>query len=84
MEFILRNRLNLDLVPDKTRNAVYSLLPTLTTLIGVPGALIGGYYLKYIGFAETILFTALFSGLGVVMAGVGLLWLPKIGEKEGD
>ncbi|MFX0151861.1 MAG: hypothetical protein ACFFAJ_13820, partial [Candidatus Hodarchaeota archaeon] len=82
LEYILRNRLNLDLVPDKTRNAIYSLLPTLTNLIGIPGALIGGYFLKYIGFAETILFTALFSGLGVVMTGGGLLWLPKIGERS--
>ncbi|MFX1284456.1 MAG: hypothetical protein ACFFB5_12425 [Promethearchaeota archaeon] len=81
LEFILRNRLNLDLVPDNIRNAVYSLLPTLTTLIGIPGALIGGYYLKYIGFAETVLFTSLFSGLGVLLTGVGLLWLPEIREQ---
>jgi hypothetical protein len=82
LEFILRNRLNLDLVPDVTRNAVYSLLPTMTNLIGIPGALIGGYFLNNFGFAQTILFTCLFSGLGLIVAGLGLGWLPRISYKE--
>ena len=82
LEFILRNRLNLDLVPDDTRNAIYSLLPTITTLIGIPAALIGGYYLKILGFVQTILLTSFFSGFGVVLTGIGLIWLLKI-EKEG-
>lgn len=84
LELILRNRLNLDLIPDATRNAVYSPLPTITTLIGIPGALIGGYYFTNFGFVQTILFTCLLSGLGLVIAGIGLGWLSKISKKDED
>ena len=63
LEYILRNRLNLDLVPDNIRNAIYSLLPTLTTLIGIPGALLGGYCINEFGFLTTILLTVILTTL---------------------
>ncbi|MFX1506972.1 MAG: MFS transporter [Promethearchaeota archaeon] len=78
LEFILRNRLNLDLVPDEIRNSIYSLLPTITTIIGIPGALIGGYILKTSPFSSAILVTAIFSGIGVILTGMGLSKLPEI------
>ncbi|MFW9905758.1 MAG: MFS transporter [Candidatus Thorarchaeota archaeon] len=78
LEFILRNRLNLDLVPNEIRNGIYSLLPTITTIIGIPGALVGGYILKTSPFSSAILVTALFSSIGVILTGMGLSKLPKI------
>lgn len=78
LEFILRNRLNLDLVPDEIRNSIYSLLPTITTIIGIPGALIGGYILNLYPFSSAILVTTLFSGIGVIITGLGLARLPEI------
>jgi MFS family permease len=78
LEFILRNRLNLDLVPDEIRNSIYSLLPTITTIIGIPGALLGGYILNTSPFSSAILVTALFSGIGVILTGMGLSKLPEI------
>jgi len=78
LEGILRNQLNLDLIPDRSRNSFYSLLPTLTNLIGIFGALIAGFFLSNYGFVETILLTAIISGLGVILTGLGLFWLPQI------
>ena len=84
LEFILRNQLNLDLVPDQIRNSIYSLLPSITTLIGIPGALIGGYILKIYPFSATILVTAIFSGIGVIITGWGLVRLPEIGRNDSN
>ncbi|MHA2032405.1 MAG: hypothetical protein ACW99Q_23775, partial [Candidatus Kariarchaeaceae archaeon] len=70
--------LNLDLVPDDIRNAIYSLLPTITTLIGVPGALLGGYILSQYGFLPAIVVVVIISSFGVILTGIGLVWLPVI------
>ncbi len=78
LEYILRSRLNLDLVPDDIRNAIYSLLPTLTTLIGVPGALLGGQILSQYGFLPAIFAVVIISSIGVMVTGIGLAWLPAI------
>ncbi|MHA1966474.1 MAG: MFS transporter [Candidatus Hodarchaeales archaeon] len=84
LEYILRSRLNLDLVPDNIRNAIYSLLPTLTTLIGIPGALLGGYILNEFGFLSTILLTVIITSIGVFITGIGIAWLPKISNAKPD
>lgn len=84
LEYILRSRLNLDLVPDNIRNAIYSLLPTLTTLIGVPGALLGGYILNEFGILPTILLTIIVTSIGAFITGIGIAWLPKINNAKPD
>ena len=84
LEYILRNRLNLDLVPDNIRNAIYSLLPTLTTLIGIPGALLGGYCINEFGFLTTILLTVIFTTFGGFITGIGIAWIPKISNAQPD
>ncbi len=84
LEFILRSRLNLDLVPDEIRNGIYSLLPTITTIIGIPGALVGGYILKIYPFSSAILITALFSSVGVIVTGMGLARLPEINKTDSN
>lgn len=84
LEYILRNRLNLDLVPDDIRNGIYSLLPTITTIIGIPGSLLGGIFLSDYGFVPTILVVVLVSSFGVVMAGIGLYWLPEVKNRSSN
>ncbi|MFX1423653.1 MAG: MFS transporter [Promethearchaeota archaeon] len=84
LEFILRNRLNLDLVPDEIRNGIYSLLPTLSTVIGIPGALMGGYVLNIYDFTTAIFVTGIFSSIGVIITGIGLALLPRISERMGN
>jgi MFS family permease len=83
LEYILRSRLNLDLVPDDIRNAIYSLLPTITTLIGVPGALLGGHILSQYGFLPAILVVVIISSFGVILTGIGLAYLPAIKSQSG-
>ncbi|MFX0092561.1 MAG: hypothetical protein ACFFBD_12430 [Candidatus Hodarchaeota archaeon] len=78
LEFTLRSRLNLDLVPDEFRNSVYSLLPTLTTLIGIPGAAVGGFFIQTFGFTSGIFLTAALSGLGALAVGLGVFFLPSL------
>ncbi|MHA2367183.1 MAG: MFS transporter [Candidatus Hodarchaeales archaeon] len=76
----LQSRLMLELVPDKYRNAVYSLIPTLNVLLGIPLVILGGFVLTQYGFSTGLfLITALFL-LGVSIVGLGLYWLsrPKI------
>ncbi len=80
LEFILCNQLNLDLIPDESRNSFYSLLPTLTNLLGKFVSIEGGYFLTNYAFADAILLTTITSGIGVIFAGLGLFWLPKIQE----
>jgi hypothetical protein len=82
LEYILRSRLNLDLVPDDIRNAIYSLLPTLTTLIGIPGALLAGFISKEFGFLSTILLTVIVTSIGALITGIGIGWLPAISKTE--
>ncbi|MFX1255840.1 MAG: hypothetical protein ACFFCZ_29815 [Promethearchaeota archaeon] len=72
LEFTLRNQLNLDLVPDKLRNSIYSLLPTITTLIGIPGTIFGSWFISLYSFTAGILLTAIISLIGVLIVGIGL------------
>ena len=74
--------MNLDLVPDNIRNAIYSLLPTLTTFIGIPGVLLGGFILKEFGFLSTILLTVIVTSMGALITGIGIGWLPAISKTE--
>ena len=78
LEGTLRSRVSLDLIPDDKRNSVYSLLPSLTNLFGIGGALIGGLVLENFGFADAILLTTVISGIGVIIAGIGLKYLPNL------
>jgi len=77
LEGTLRSRVSLDLVPDDKRNAVYSLLPSITNLFGIGGALLGGLVIENYGFAEAILLTTLVSTIGVIIVGIGLKFLPE-------
>lgn len=67
---ILNSRLMLDLVPDKIRNGIYSLIPTLTLIFAVPQTLFLAPVLVLYGI-PTVLF-----GLGIVsLAGLLILFL---------
>ncbi|MFX0204843.1 MAG: MFS transporter [Candidatus Hodarchaeota archaeon] len=50
---ILAQRLFLDVVPDRNRNSIYSLIPTLLLLFTAPCAVIGASLIKNLGFSTT-------------------------------
>ncbi len=47
--YILRDRIIIDLVPSEVRNSVYSLIPTLNSVFGIPLLVIAGQLVEYSG-----------------------------------
>ncbi len=80
LEGTLRSRVTLDLVPDDRRNSVYSLLPSITNMLGIGGALLGGVVLENFGFAEAIFLAFVVSSIGTIITGIGLKLLPSLSE----
>jgi hypothetical protein len=50
---ILRQRLFLDIIPDRNRNSIYSLIPTLLLITGAPVMIIGGFLIENLGISST-------------------------------
>ncbi|MFX0113844.1 MAG: MFS transporter [Candidatus Hodarchaeota archaeon] len=73
----LQSRLMLELVPDKYRNAVYSLIPTLNVLFGIPLVILGGFTISQYGFSAGLLLVVGFCLLGALFAAIGLYWLSR-------
>jgi MFS family permease len=69
---ILTLRLMIDIVPDKIRNSVYSLSPTLTIIFAIPQIAFFGALIQYIGFPLTLAITGIISLVGVLMIRKGL------------
>jgi MFS family permease len=81
---ILQSRIFLDLIPDRNRNSVYSLIPTVVLLFNTPSALIGGYLIENSGFTVTLFFLIIigcFSAFCFLIA-VHLLKTEKIDKIE--
>ncbi len=73
---ILNQRVMLDLVPDKVRNGIYSLIPTLTLLLAIPQFIIFVPILITFG-PEAVLFgLGCVSLIGVIILYVGLKAAP--------
>jgi hypothetical protein len=77
LQSILRRRLMLELVPDKYRNAVYSLMPTLMVLFSVPLVILGGFVIARFGFSAGILLVVSLGLLIVPVLGLALYWLSQ-------
>ncbi len=73
LQFTLQQRINLDLIPDKHRNALYSLLPTLARLFGVPFVSITGFITGVGGFFGSFYWLIAISFIGSILLGTGLL-----------
>ncbi|MFX0116250.1 MAG: hypothetical protein ACFFB3_17000, partial [Candidatus Hodarchaeota archaeon] len=78
--FILNNRLKVDLVPDRVRNAIYSLEPTLVLILSIPFIVVGGIVIESLGMGIGALLTSILSVIGIIILGLGLLWLPQRAE----
>ncbi len=74
---ILRQRLLLDIVPDKIRNSVYSLLPTLTLIISSPVVLIAGSIIEILGLPMTLIILTIFGIFSSFFLYVGMQFLPQ-------
>ena len=72
---IFESRFIIDFVPDKTRNSLYSLLTTLTTLVAIPLSIYGGYVVEVNGLIGGMLLTTLLVFIGSIIATIGLHWI---------
>ncbi|UCE11009.1 MAG: hypothetical protein JSW61_03500 [Candidatus Thorarchaeota archaeon] len=69
----LQQRINLDLIPDEHRNSLYSLLPTLARLFGIPFVVITGFVTDFGGFVGSFYWLIAVSFIGSILLGIGLL-----------
>ncbi|MHA2174928.1 MAG: MFS transporter [Candidatus Hodarchaeales archaeon] len=75
LQGIFMGRLEIDLIPDKVRNTVYSLQPTFVVIFSIPFVLIGGFVLSNYGFLEGCILLLLINSFNVLIFGLGLFWL---------
>lgn len=63
---ILTQRVLLDVIPNRIRNSMYSLFPTLATIFAIPQIALFGWLITLIGFPLTLASCGLVSLIGVV------------------
>ena len=79
---ILSQRLLLDVIPNRIRNSVYSLIPTVAMILALPQIVIVGFVIQYIGFLYALAMCGLVSLLGVLMIRKGLSYPVPTPEEE--
>ncbi|MGY5853398.1 MAG: MFS transporter [Candidatus Thorarchaeota archaeon] len=79
---ILSQRLLLDVIPNKIRNSVYSLIPTVAMILALPQIVIVGFVIQYLGFPVALMMCGLVSFIGVLMIRKGLSYPVPTPEEE--
>ncbi|MFW9918699.1 MAG: MFS transporter [Candidatus Thorarchaeota archaeon] len=69
---VLTQRELLDVIPNKIRNSMYSLSPTIATLLAMPQIALFGWLIPNAGFPITMTLCAAISIIGVIMIAKGL------------
>ena len=64
---ILTQRVLLDVIPNRIRNSMYSLLPTIATVFAIPQIALFGWLITLIGFPLTLASCGVVSLIGVVL-----------------
>jgi MFS family permease len=78
---ILTQRVLLDVIPNRIRNSMYSLFPTIATIFAIPQIALFGWLITLIGFPLTLASCGVVSLLGVLMIVHGFKHdVPKIEE----
>ncbi|MFX1261852.1 MAG: MFS transporter [Promethearchaeota archaeon] len=69
---VLQPRFYLDVIPNENRNAIYSLIPTLTMLVGVFSVPIGGILITNLGLEATVLVLAMNGLVGSIITSMAI------------
>ncbi|MFW9997864.1 MAG: MFS transporter [Candidatus Odinarchaeota archaeon] len=77
---ILQQKIMLDAIPDKNRNAVYSLIPTMLLLVNAPATFSGGTIIGGLGLTLTLIAIGVISLVGTGLAYLAIKSLPKSTE----
>lgn len=64
---ILTQRVLIDVIPNRIRNSMYSLFPTLATLFAIPQIALFGWLITIIGFPLTLASCGVISFTGVIL-----------------
>ncbi len=82
---ILTQRVLLDVVPNRIRNSIYSLSPTIATIIAIPQIAVFGWLIPLAGFPLTMASCGLISLFGVLMIRKGLSYpKPTPSDERGE
>ena len=73
---ILKQRIMIDIIPPENRNSIYSLPPTLSTMLSIPVVLGAGIIINSYGFNFGIFYAGFFS----VIAGILLIIFYKVSK----
>ncbi|MFW9794039.1 MAG: MFS transporter [Candidatus Thorarchaeota archaeon] len=85
---ILTQRMMLDVIPNRIRNSVYSLIPTVTMILALPQIVFFGFTIQLesqmhdFGFPISLMLCALVSLVGVLMIRKGLSYPVPKSEEE--
>lgn len=79
---ILTQRVLLDVIPNRIRNSMYSLFPTIATLFAIPQIALFGWLITIIGFPMTLAACGVVSLMGVLLIVHGFRHEPP--ELDGD
>lgn len=74
---IIGQQIFLDYVPDRNRNSIYSLVPTLILLFTAPAAVIGASLIKNFGFSVTAFLLGTVGILSVIFYHFSVRLIPK-------
>ncbi len=80
---ILTQRELLDAIPNRIRNSMYSLSPTIATLFALPQIAIFGWLISNIGFSFTLILCGLVSLIGVILIRHGLSQTKPFAQDHG-
>ncbi|MHA1771662.1 MAG: MFS transporter [Candidatus Thorarchaeota archaeon] len=69
---ILSQRVLLDVIPNRIRNSIYSLTPTIATILAIPQIALFGWLIPVAGFPLTMALCGMISLVGVLMIHSGL------------
>ncbi|MFW9909018.1 MAG: MFS transporter [Candidatus Thorarchaeota archaeon] len=69
---VLRPRFYLDVIPDENRNAVYSLIPTLTMVVSIFAVPAGGWMIEMFGLSTTLLVLAINGLVGSSITAIAI------------
>jgi len=78
LDYILRERLMLQIIPDEFRNSLYSLIPTLIALLSLPLIVIGGIVVTNLGFIAAVLLILIINSIGIGLIGFSF----KFGQEK--
>ncbi len=79
---ILTQRVLIDVIPNRIRNSMYSLFPTLATLFAIPQIALFGWLITIIGFPLTLAACGITSLTGVLLIIYGFRHEPPVVDGE--